>query len=281
MKMKSIAVLSIFLSILLACSSCDTGPTLPPTTSGGGFFVQTFGQDNTVGVGVPFAAPFIQIHGDWVSDSGVCPAGNAASWTLNSGPESTIMVTNGRVCAYWNLLWQTPAPWAGCATLPPDKIYVPFNVQYMDLIQITCILQQVPVIESATGFSFTPTPTYTGVTTGTITAVGHGFTSTYGMPLFQYFDTNGNLVAQTTATSVAPDGSSASGPVPSNIGSVPAGIYLGSISNANASGGYNLLSTATLNVVAGNPPPPPPPPPPPGTGCKPACTQVTQPIGVQ
>ena len=240
----------LFVVVLLLCFGCEPSKPLPATTPGGGFFIQTFGWDQSNG-GTPFPAYNITIHGDWVSD-GTAPVGDPSSWTLTSGANTaTILVVNGRISAYWNLSWESPSPWAGCASLPTVKAYLPFNVPNMDLISFTCVLQQLPALSSALGFTFTPTPTYIGVTNGTISANGNGFKSTYGMPLFQYFDNNGNLVAKTTATSVATDGSTASGPVPSNIGSVPGGVYVGLISNANASGGYSLLGSATMEVAGG------------------------------
>jgi hypothetical protein len=119
-------------------------------------------------------------------------------------------------------------------------------------MQYTCILTNAGVIISdALGIQFSPAPTFTNVTSGTITALGTGFSATNGMPLFQYFDLNGTLVAQTNATSVASDGNSAAGPVPSNIGSVPPGFYLGRVSNAAPGGSYTYLNSGGVIVVNG------------------------------
>ncbi|PYT64252.1 MAG: hypothetical protein DMG35_01040 [Acidobacteria bacterium] len=84
-----------------------------------------------------------------------------------------------------------------------------------------------------------------------MTALGTGFSSANGMPLFQYFDLNGTLIAQTNATSVAADGNSAAGPVPSNIGSVPPGFYLGRVSNAAPGGSYTYLNSGSVIVANG------------------------------
>ena len=116
----------------------------------------------------------------------------------------------------------------------------------------TCQMTNGGVIPAdAMGVSFSPTPSFTNITAGSITANGTGFSSTYGMPLFQYFDTNGTLIAQTNATSVATGGTSATGPVPSNIGSVPPGVYLARISNAASGGSYSYLNTGSVTVANG------------------------------
>ena len=130
MKMRSMMT---FLFLALSCSSCDDTKNLPPTTPGGGFYVQTVGQDNSNGIGTPFAAQFIDIKGVWDHDNASClgvPVGDASTWTLNSGGGALIQVTNGRICAYWNFTWQTPSPWAGCATLPAQNGYVPIGPPY-------------------------------------------------------------------------------------------------------------------------------------------------------
>jgi len=76
------------------------------------------------------------------------------------------------------------------------------------------------------------------------------------MPLIQYFDLNGNLVAQTNADAIAVDGTWMSAPVP-DISQLPVGTYVGFLNNANSSGGYDILGSVSLQVVL--PPPPPPP----------------------
>jgi hypothetical protein len=109
--------------------------------------------------------------------------------------------------------------------------------------------------------TFNPYYVYNGGGNGTVTAWVNGgngaFSSAHGMPLFQYFDQSVNLVTQTTATSVAADGSHASSPVP-DLSSVGPGVYAGWASNANASGGYTLLGAGSMQVASGvNPNPSP------------------------
>ena len=123
---------------------------------------------------------------------------------------------------------------------------------YSQTIVGTCINSSTGVvIGDGLGFGFSPSPTFTDVTSGTITANGAGFSSANGMPLFQYLDNTGKLVAQESATSVAADGSSASGPIPSNIGSVTPGTYIGRVSNAASGGSYTYLNSGMVLVANG------------------------------
>lgn len=67
------------------------------------------------------------------------------------------------------------------------------------------------------------------------------------MPNLQYFDLNGTLVAQTRATSVA---SSTSMTVTTpNLSQVPSGTFAGLIQNETASGGWEPISTGTVDVI--------------------------------
>lgn len=246
----------MILLMALVCSGCPGSQQFPSTTPGGGFYVQTFGRDDTTN-SVTFTVSGITVHGAFDHDNATClgtPVGDAYGpngWTITGASDSSVLkVTNGRVCAYWNLSWESSAPWPGCATTPPVNAYVPLSLPYQYAIGLVCVNKAVIIIDSAPGIIFSPSPTYTDVPSGTVTATGPGFSGAYGMPLFQYFDQNGNLVAQQNATSVASDGNSASGPVPSNISSVPPGFYVGRVSNAASGGSYTFLNTG--GVIVGN-----------------------------
>src|SRR6266436_4141074 len=245
----------ILLVLALSCYGCEPQKQLPQTTPNGGFFVQTFGQDatSTSTNPVPFPVSNVQVQGQWQDDSCAppyAPAGDASTWTYTSNP--VIIVWNGRTCAHWKFFWQSGIPWAGCASLPGAVGYVPGGNPNSQVMDYTCRLSDAgPILADALGISFSPNPTFTDVISGTITANGPGFSSANGMPLFQYFDQNGTLVAQTNATSVAADGNSASGPVPSNIGSVPPGVYMGTVSNAAPGGSYAYLNGGGVTVANG------------------------------
>ncbi len=245
----------ILLLLALSCCGCEPPKQLPQTTPNGGFYVETWGQDarSTSTNPVPFTVSNVQIQGQWQDDSCAppfAPAGDASTWTYPSNP--IIIVWNGRTCAHWKFFWQSGIPWAGCASLSGAIGYVPGGTPYDTVMNYTYILYDTgPILSDALGIGFSPNPTFTDVTSGTITANGAGFSSTNGMPLFQYFDQNGTLVAQENATSVAADGNSASGPVPSNIGSVPPGVYVGTVSNAAPGGSYAYLNGGAVTVANG------------------------------
>jgi hypothetical protein len=258
MKTKNVGFVCLLLLGFLSCG-CNPDQPLPASTPGGGFFVQTFGQDisSTSTSTVPFSVGGVNVKGQWKDDScspPFAPAGDPTTWTYTSGPQGSIIVWNGRTCAHWTFFWQSPTPWAGCAFLPGAVGYVPGGNAFTQVLGYTCQMTDAGIIPAdAIGVSFTPSPTFTNVTTGSVTASanGAGFNGTYGMPLFQYFDTQGTLIAQTNATSVASGGGSATGPVPSNIGSVPPGVYLGRVSNAASGGSYNYLNTGSVTVANG------------------------------
>lgn len=98
-------------------------------------------------------------------------------------------------------------------------------------------------------FIFSPHPIYTDGSSGnTATIRGQGFSAQYGMPLIQYVDLGGNLIAQANVTAVAPDGTWASAPMP-DVSQVEVGSYSGVISNANANGGYDFLGITSVTVL--------------------------------
>jgi|SRR6267142_3288398 len=245
----------ILLLLAVSCCGCEPERQLPQTTPGGGFLAWTRGQDitSTSLNRLPFDVPNVVVQGKWKDDSCAPPyasAGDASTWTYTSNP--TIIVWNGRTCAHWTFFWQSPIPWGGCAFLPGADGYVPGGAPYTIVMTYTCQLTDAgPILADALGINFSPAPTFTNVTSGTMTANGAGFNSANGMPLFQYFDQNGTLVAQTNATSVASNGNSATGPVPSNIGSVPPGIYTGLVSNAASGGSYTYLNGGSVVVANG------------------------------
>ena len=80
-----------------------------------------------------------------------------------------------------------------------------------------------------------------------VTITGQAIDGTYGMPLVEYFDSNGYLVGSTSATAVASDGSWLTAP-PSNLWSVYSGIYQVRVTNRRSDGWYlNIVGTATMN----------------------------------
>jgi hypothetical protein len=175
---------------------------------------------------------------------------------------------NGRTCATWFISAEN-GPCIGLGGNVFIKQSVPYNVTVTSLCQISP--QGVPIIASDDPTSvyfypfriFNQNPSQSPTVSAVIPGSPVGFTSTYGMPLFQYFDSSGTLIAQEYATSVtiASDGTSATGPMPSNISQAPPGVYMGLAKNATASGTYSVLGEGAITVLSGTGQPPPPPPP--------------------
>ncbi|MEP6912722.1 MAG: hypothetical protein ABI923_08205 [bacterium] len=99
----------------------------------------------------------------------------------------------------------------------------------------------------------------------TVTVTGSGISGGYGMPVIQYYDQySGVLVASTTASNIAADGSWLQASTP-DLSSVYTGAYNIVISNVAADGTLELLGAAPISAwnrdpaVCCDPPPDPPP----------------------
>jgi hypothetical protein len=99
-------------------------------------------------------------------------------------------------------------------------------------------------------FALYPAVAYVSSSTASATVVGEGLTSTYGMPLVQYYTLDGTLVAQENATSVASNGASMQIPGFSTT-QLPVGTYDAIVSNAASGGGYTYLGSGTTTLADG------------------------------
>lgn len=98
------------------------------------------------------------------------------------------------------------------------------------------------------GFSLSASPSSVFLpsppASGTIT--GQGFDATYGMPLVEYFESNGFLVGSVLATSVSSDGTSLQAYLP-DLSNVYTGTYQVKVTNKRYDGHYlNVVGTATM-----------------------------------
>ena len=237
-------------------TGCPAGPTLPPTTSGGGFFVSSFVSFN---LAPRVVAPIAQIKLTWHEDLSGTAAGSAQTQNITTNSAGIGIASNARVPATWNFKWvfSLTAPCLG-QNQDADVLVVDSDVE------VTCTVTDFPsgtetvaTAAAVSGYAFSPNPIATDRSTGDEAFIlGPGFNKQFGMPLIQYFDLNGNLVAQTNADAIAVDGTWMSAPVP-DISQLPVGTYVGFLNNANSSGGYDILGSVSLQVVL--PPPPPPP----------------------
>jgi hypothetical protein len=75
--MKKVLLFLLTLSVIGFTGCPTSGPTLPPTTAGGGFFFSTFTSFN---LAPPVIAPVTTIQGTWVKDQPGA-AGSSSTWT--------------------------------------------------------------------------------------------------------------------------------------------------------------------------------------------------------
>jgi len=267
------AILSLSVLGLTGCPS--SGPTQPPTTAGGGFFISTFTSFN---LSPPIVAPVVQIQMTWKKDLPGA-VGNAATQNVTTNSAGIGIASNARVPATWNFKWvfSLVGPCEG-QNLDADAHFVD------DDIPLVCTTEIIGGVEQATAsvlpdYSFAPNPIATDGSSGSEAVIsGPNFSGQFGMPLVQYFDLNGNLITQANAVSVAANGTWMSAPVP-DISLLPVGTYVGLLSNANANGGYDIIGSVTVQVVP-PPPPPPPPDPCPGGRCLNQCKKGVSPVVV-
>jgi len=92
-----------------------------------------------------------------------------------------------------------------------------------------------------------------------IEMTGVGMDSSYGMPVMQITDSDGNVVTSTSATAINGDGTWIQAPTPS-IGNLYSGPYLVVVSNVQADGTLMRVGAAWMTLYGNDPPPPPPPP---------------------
>ena len=270
--MRKLLALLLTLS-MFGLTGCPSGPTLPPTTAGGGFFISTFTSFN---LSPPIVAPVVQIKMTWKKDLPGA-VGNAATQNVTTNSAGIGIAGNARVPATWNFKWvfALVGPCEG-QNLDADAKEVD------DDISLVCTTETIGGIEQATAsvlpdYSFSPNPIATDGSSGSEAFIsGSNFSELFGMPLVQYFDLNGNLITQANADAVAPNGTWMSAPVP-DISQLPVGTYVGLLSNANPNGGYDVIGSVTVQVV---PPPPPPPPPDPCPGgiCIIQCRKGVSPV---
>lgn len=241
---------------VLFLTGCPTssGPSLPATTPGGGWFLST----GFIGNDPPLItyAPNTTISGTWQSDQAGA-AGDASPWVVTTDSTGNGVVPNGRVPATWSAEWNASLSFPQCdgykAILTPGYQGV---VEELNCIETTMEAENSTFYMNPNPISLVRPPTTTSI-------FGSGFSSEYGMPIVQYFSLQGTLLAQASATSVSSDGTTISAPTPSLSGLTP-GSYAGIISNVSAGGKYVYAGAVSVNLSSATSPPPVAPPSP---GC--------------
>ena len=266
MRLTMMTLLIVLSSLILSAYSCS-GPTLPPTTNGGGFFIETEFLTATGSI-VPDPIPNVTTGWTWLNDvPGFTAVGDPSPFQNTTNAAAIGVSLNGRVPALWAVSWLAGGP-AQCIGAPDDPVLGHFQSNPQRATEVICFDRTGAGSDTVRGsqdFTFSPSPLYTDGSSGdSATISGQGFSSQYGMPLLQYYDLSGNLVNQTNANAVASNGTWITAPIP-DISQVQIGSYVGFLYNKNASGSYTYLGTASVTVL--NPPPPPPTDPCPTNPC--------------
>lgn len=108
----------------------------------------------------------------------------------------------------------------------------------------------------STFFNFSPSMIQRDYPPSSITIEGTGISSSGGMPTVEYYDLQGTLIAQTTATSLSGGVLTAPGPTVSSFGS---GAYIALVRNSDGSSPGNgvVVIFDYLEGPGGDPPDPP------------------------
>lgn len=238
---KQLALFASLTSLCLTGCPPQGTSTLPPATNGGGWIVSTGYIDNLVIA----SAPETTVTGVWVQDlSG--PAGDASPFTVTTDDQGLYGLLNARVPAEWQITWVSSnnAP-PGCngknETVTPGHRGA--------LVEVNCI--HIGTSNEAQAlvdpFAINPSPLNPASMPETVTITGSGFNAAYGMPVVQYFDMNGDLVAQQAASSISDDGTTISLVSPP-VSEMNAGVYAGILNNVNADGSYTYVGTTAVEV---------------------------------
>jgi len=220
------------------------------------FIIDTvFVRLSTEGRPITFGFNGIQVVGQHVRDRpdlGVVKGTGTNFGFTTDGAFTTIR--NGRAAADWRL---------GEANGPCGGQSVEAPIKQKQTVPLTCN-QLNRVI-----FPFQAAPDEINLQSppATVSITGTGMDTTYGMPVIDYYDPNGNLVARTSANQVSWDGTWLTTSTP-DLSQAGTGSFLLFVNNVNADGTVSYVGSLGVLVFLPEPPPPPPPDPEP---CNPYC----------
>jgi hypothetical protein len=185
------------------------------------------------------------VQGDWQPPAPPGAAGDPSPFNVTTSILGLASLTGKRAPPYWKFTWERGVD-PGCTGVTATG-YITLNEDAL----FTCFTTAGPPVflgATGAGFSFSPNPVYSYSPPATGTVAGSGFSYSYGMPLVKYYSMDGTLVAQETATYVAPDGTSIK--IPGfNASTSVAGTYVGFISNAGPNGTWNDAGTGAVHVL--------------------------------
>lgn len=253
--MKKIQWIGFILVNALVFVSCkEPPPPTPPPLPSNGFLVRTLEQDFLNGIPTAPAhfVPGIIFRGQWEFQSRPAPYVG----TIDTCDGATDLLgfypcVNAKIPAIW-VFQEFNGPCFGKGNILEKTI------NPGDTVLLICITDlRSFFLASDTMDINSPSPT--------MEMTGIGMDSTYGMPVMQIADADGNVVASTSATAINGDGTWIQAPTP-GIGNLYSGPYLVVVSNVQLDGTLMRVGAAWISLY-GNDPPPPPPPDPDPTPC--------------
>lgn len=209
-----------------------------------GFGVQTF-----LAVGAPFSRqvvvdPYRGVAGNWNTNS----LPDNASYTdvtqffTRTGGDGKSFISRGRSTALWDFYYTDgPCYFQGITTLYADQgQYTPLTCNPRIFFLFTPSPESINIIA--------PPPTFTLSSTD----VG-SIDTTYGMPMLEFYNEYGDLVAQTLATSVSSDGSWLQADMP-DVSYCFTDSYGIAIKNTTADGTWDYFGVATIDMYGNDRP---------------------------
>jgi hypothetical protein len=235
---RTASITAVALLILLA--GCKSGPTLPPATPGGGFIIQTI---YSVGL-IPAPAGNVTIGAAWVNDLAGA-TGNPSPFTVITNPEGLGSAAGERAPATWSFTWVAGGPDPACSSAQNNPFE--WNVAVNEVVGITCYYVSTASLEEGDVMTFSPVTLFLNKLPASVTGTASGVSSQYGMPVLQYFDLSGTLIAQASASSVTSTSVTVQTP---NLSQVPSGTYGGLIQNVESGGALRPIGGGAEFVVA-------------------------------
>lgn len=255
--------------LLVALAPLLIGIGCSPNNPNQGFTIRAQEDVTPVG-GLPpggkltlFPLPNLNVFGDYSGPAGGQTSGTANYYNEATDQDGQVWISNAITPGYWNHRIFLP-PF--CANPIPPVYYVGSTfglgnefgednvlMQNKGIFGWLCVTDSTQTPEASSRFA------YAGNVPSSVTLSAlDPYSTTYGYPImYVYNGANGapNLYTTVTASSVAPDGSSATFPLPS---SMPQNAYFFSTANATPSGGflpnsYNFYSVAGQQTFTGNP----------------------------
>lgn len=242
------------LAVLSGCGN-PSNPNSGRTAPGGGMTIQTFYQE---GGSLPVAIGYVNLLGNYVKDIGFniyYPAGSDySSFDIYTGiSNATWTNTNKRTPAIWSLTWTDKGTHPECAQyLLANQQDIVFPIAY-GIFTLTCVPpksnEQARISEGGSSGNTTakisPSVINLNYPPSTLTVTGSGFSSQYGNPIVQFFDSNGAWVEEMDPSSV----SSTSLTVPADWSGFLTGKYTFVVLNIDTSGNYYAIAAGPMSAT--------------------------------